>query len=71
MYQIETFTVCVGWGNTCINDGKPETFATYPDALRALANLYNDMAEDYEDGHMATPINPKQFRIREVNHVSN
>ena len=66
MYQIETFTICDGWVNTWTNDDKPEVFATYSDAVRALAEFYSDMAEDYEDGRMATPINPKEYRIVEV-----
>lgn len=66
MFQIETFTLCDGWVNTWTTDDKPEVFATYESAVRALAEFYSDMAEDYEAGFLEDLINPKEYRIVKV-----
>ena len=64
-YQIETFTICDGWGNSWRDDSAtPVTFASYDKALKALNNHYDELTEDVESGFIE-PYNFSDFSISE------
>jgi len=65
-YQIETFTICDGWGNSWRDDtDAPVTFASYDQALKELNEIFSELSEEVQNGFIEQ-YNMSDFRIAEV-----
>ncbi len=59
-------TVADGWTNTWSDDGEPQTFDSYAEALAELGDLFQEVAAANKDGRMDSLYDPQNYRIEEV-----
>ena len=60
-YKIQQLTECNGWV-----DFDSVAYATKAEALEDLLQFLSDVFIEWQEGHMADPYNPNEFRVVEA-----